>query len=154
MGPLSIFPIYLPSIGSPPDPWYRIWILQFVRHCRWWGSSLCTAELVLYLWLLMSALEPSWLLMIAHEPSWAAMTSYEHSWAWCPGARSTHEHSLAIMSTHENGVTSTHKSHGAMAPWHHTHECYRALRRGPKSSWVLLSAYQCSSPWFNNEQKC
>ena len=41
-----------------------------------------------------------------------------------------------------------------MAPWHHTHECYRVLRRGPECSWVLLSAYQCSSPWFNNEQKC
>ena len=32
-----------------------------------------------YLWLLMSALEPSLLLMSDHEHSPAAMTSYEHS---------------------------------------------------------------------------
>ena len=101
-----------------------------------------------HLWLLMSTLEPSSLLMSAHEHSQVAMTSYEHSWACCHGAISNHEPSLVLMSTHENGVTSTHKSHGAMLPpsW--------VLLGFQEWSWTLLSAHQCSSPWFNNEQKC
>ena len=97
-------------------PWRQAhecsWLLMSTHGCSWVFMAALS-----FLWVQMSANWCSRMLMIVHEHSWAAMTSCKHSREWCHGARSTNEHSLVLMSTHENGVTTTHKSHGAMAPY-------------------------------------
>ena len=119
------------------------------NECIWHlGTMLMSAHGQWWLLLaLMAANVCTWALIIthgAHEHSRAHMTRYKHSWALCHGTISTHEHSLALMSTYENGVTSPHKSHGAMAPYSwmllSSQEWSRALQSSTKCSWALISA--------------